>query len=99
VWRVLGQQVLMGRMNVPLPLLTATPVGVNEGPATFAAVWQQHVGPVVYANTHQRGYLAVTARRSEMHAEWWYVDGILARSAGATLRRTLRTLPVPMDSG
>lgn len=25
-WQVLGQQVLMGRMNVPLPLLTGTPV-------------------------------------------------------------------------
>jgi alkaline phosphatase D len=193
LWQVLGQQVLMGRMNVPLPLLTGTPVAVyaaavakaqaglpltpqeqallaqpaipynldawdgyaaaretvlgtaralnrnlvvlagdthnawasnlddlngnpvgvefatasvtspgleevfpDENPQAFAAVWQQLVGPLVYANTHQRGYLAVTATRSEMRAEWWYVDSILTRSASATLGRTLRTLP---DSG
>jgi alkaline phosphatase D len=190
LWQVLGQQVLMGRMNLPLPLLTGTPVAVyaaavakaqaglpltpqeqallaqpaipynldawdgyaaaretvlgtaraynrnlvvlagdthnawasnlddlngnvagvefatasvtspgleqvfpDEDPAAFAATWQQLVGPLVYANTHQRGYLAVTASRSEMRAEWWYVNDILTRSAQATLGRTLRTLP------
>jgi alkaline phosphatase D len=190
LWQVLGQQVLMGRMNVPLPLLTGTPVAVyaaavaraqaglplspaeqallaqpaipynldawdgyaaaretvlgtaraydrnlvvlagdthnawasdladlggnivgvefatssvsspgleevfpGEDPAMFAAIWQQLVGPLVYANTHQRGYLVVTATRAEMRAEWFYVDGILTRGAQATLGRTLRTLP------
>jgi alkaline phosphatase D len=190
LWQVLGQQVLMGRMNVPLPLLTGTPVAVYaaavaraqaglpltpqeqallaqpaipynldawdgyaaaretvlgtaralnrnlvvlagdthnawasnlddfsgnavgvefatasvtspgleevfpaEDPAAFAAIWQQLVGPLVYANTHQRGYLAVTATRTEMRADWWYVNDILTRGAQATLGRTLRTLP------
>jgi alkaline phosphatase D len=65
----------------------------DEDPAAFAAVWQQLFGPLVYANTHQRGHLAVTATRSEMRAEGWYVNDILTRSAQATLGRTLRTLP------
>jgi alkaline phosphatase D len=192
LWQVLGQQVLMGRMNVPLPLLTGTPVSIyaaavaraqaglpltpaeqallaqpaipynldawdgyaaaretvlgtarslgsnlvvlagdthnawasdladlggnavgvefatasvtspgleeifpNEEPVQFAALFQQLVGPLVYANTHQRGYMVVTATRAEMRAEWLYVDTILARTSQATLGRALRTLPGP----
>jgi alkaline phosphatase D len=190
LWQVLGQQVLMGRMNVPLPLLTGTPVAVyatavakaqrglpltpqeqallaqpavpynldawdgyaaaretvlgtaralnrnlvvlagdthnawasnlddlngnpvgvefatasvtspgleevfpDQDPVAFGALFEQLVGPLVYANTYQRGYLAVTATRAEMRADWWYVDSILTRSAQARLGRTLRTLP------
>jgi alkaline phosphatase D len=189
-WQVLGQQVLMGRMNVPLPLLTGTPVAVYaaavgkaqaglpltaaeqallaqpaipynldawdgyaaaretvlgtaraydrnlvvlagdthnawasdladlggnpvgvefatpsvsspgletvfpaENPAAFAAIWQQLVGPLVYANTHQRGYMVVTATPAEMRAEWLFVNDILTRGAQAVSGRMLRTLP------
>lgn len=35
-WQVLGQQVLMGRMNVPLPLLTGTSVSVYAAAAAKA---------------------------------------------------------------
>lgn len=35
-WQVLGQQVLMGRMNVPLPLLLGTPVSVYAAAAAKA---------------------------------------------------------------
>jgi alkaline phosphatase D len=190
LWQVLGQQVLIGRMNVPLPLLTGTPVSVyataaakaqaglpltpqeqallaqpslpynldawdgyaaaretvlgfarqfdrnlvvlsgdthnawandladaaghpigvefatpsvtspgfeqifpEEDPTTFAAALQALIGPLVYADTSRRGYLVVTATRAEMRADWHYVDGILERSAQATLGKTLRTLP------
>ncbi len=36
LWQVLGQQVLMARMNVPLPLLTGTPVSVYAAAAAKA---------------------------------------------------------------
>lgn len=36
LWQVLGQQVLIGRMHVPLPLLTGTPVAVYAAAAAKA---------------------------------------------------------------
>ncbi len=190
LWQVLGQQVLIGRMNVPLPLLTGTPVSVyaaaaakaqagvpltqqeqallaqpalpynldawdgyaaaretvfgfakaldrnlvalsgdthnawandladatgtavgvefatpsvsspgfeaifpDENPLAFASALQQLIGPLVYADTSRRGYLVVSATRSELQAQWWFVDGVATRGGGATLGRTLRTLP------
>lgn len=190
LWQVLGQQVLMGRMNVPLPLLTGTPVSVYaaaaakaqaglpltpqeqallaqpslpynldawdgyaaareavfgaarqfdrnlvvlagdthnawasdladaagravgvefaspsvsspgfeavfpaENPQVFAAALQQLIGPLVYADTSQRGWLEVTATRGEVQAQWWYVDTVATRGGTASLGRSLRTLP------
>lgn len=137
LWQVLGQQVLMGRMNVPQPLLlgqisvsgyaalvaraqrdpaSLTPqeqallagdthnawasdladaqgnaVGVefatpsvsspgfeaiftNDDPRMLAAALQQMIGPLVYAGTSWRGWLTITATRSELQAQWSYVE-------------------------
>ncbi len=190
LWQVLGQQVLMGRMNVPLPLLLGTPVSVyaaaaakaqaglplspqelallsqpslpynldawdgyaaaretvlgfakaldrnlvvlsgdthnawasdladasgqavgvefatpsvtspgfetifpGEQPLAFAGALQQLIGPLVYIDTSRRGYMVVTATRSEMQAQWVYVDTIASPTATASVGRTLRTLP------
>lgn len=189
-WQVLGQQVLMGRMKVPLPLLTGTPVSVYaaaaakaqagapltpqelallaqpsvpynldawdgygaardavfaaarqfernlvvlsgdthnawasdladaageavgveiatpsvsspgfeaifpaEDPRAFAGALQQLIGPLVYADTSRRGWVELTATRSGLRAQWWYVDTVASRGGVVALGRTLQVQP------
>lgn len=48
----------------------------NENPLAVAAGLTQIIGPLKYANTHQRGFMIVTARHDECRAEWRYVDTV-----------------------
>lgn len=65
----------------------------DENPQVLAGALQQLIGPLVYANTHQRGYLLLTATPDEMQAQWRYVDTVFDRRHQAIEGPTLRTLP------
>lgn len=65
----------------------------NENPAQFAGALEQLIDPLVYADTSRRGYLIVTATRSEMRADFRFVSTVSTRGFTATVGRSLRTLP------
>jgi len=48
----------------------------NENPAVVAAGLETLIGPLVYANTGDRGYMVVTATRSECRCDWHYVSTV-----------------------
>lgn len=48
----------------------------SEDPVLVAAGLTQIIGPLEYANTHQRGYMLVTASHAECRAEWVYVSTV-----------------------
>lgn len=148
-WQMLGQQVLIGRMNIPAP--PAIPynldawdgyamaretlfamsraldkylvvlagalqdylgnkVGVefavssvsspgleeyfpSENPALVTAGLESLIGPLVYANTGDRGYMVVTATRSECRCDWHYVNTVKHEEYTLLPGKSLRTLP------
>jgi alkaline phosphatase D len=65
----------------------------NENPLAVAAGLAQLIGPLKYANTHQRGFMVLTARHDECRAEWRYVDTVKQPAYSAVAGATLRTLP------
>ena len=65
----------------------------NEPPLALAGALQQLIGPLVYADTSRRGFLVITATRSELQAQWRYVDTITARHYQVEEGPTLQTLP------
>ncbi|MEW5787326.1 MAG: alkaline phosphatase D family protein [Pseudomonadota bacterium] len=48
----------------------------SEDPILVAAGLSQIIGPLEYANTHQRGYMLLTASHAECRAEWVYVSTV-----------------------
>lgn len=65
----------------------------SEDPVAVAAGLTQIIGPLRYANTHQRGFMIVTATRDECRAEWRYVDTVKQPFYRLIQGPTLRTLP------
>lgn len=64
----------------------------NEPPLALAGALQQLIGPLVYADTSRRGFLVITATRSELQAQWRYVDTITERHYRVEDGPTLQTL-------
>ncbi len=119
-WQVLGQQVLIGRMNIPAQPAIPYNLDAWDGYAmaretlfaisrtldknlvvlagdthnawandlqdyrgnkvgvefAVAAGLESLIGPLVYANTGDRGYMVVTATRSECRCDWHYVSTV-----------------------
>lgn len=65
----------------------------NENPVAVAAGLEQIIGPLVYANTKDRGFMLVTATPDECRAEWRFVSSVKTASYTAFTGRVLRTLP------
>jgi alkaline phosphatase D len=65
----------------------------DEDPVLFARALEQLIGPLVYADTSQRGYLVVTATRDEVRADWRYVSTITSRQYTTGVGKSLRVLP------
>jgi alkaline phosphatase D len=65
----------------------------NESPQVLAGALQQLIGPLVYTDTSRRGYMLITATRSEMQAQWTYVDTVTSHSYQTAPGPTLHTLP------
>jgi alkaline phosphatase D len=65
----------------------------DENPAAFARAIEALVGPLVYADTHRRGFLLVTASAQECRAEWRFVSTVFSRAYHVSTGRVLRTLP------
>ncbi len=65
----------------------------SENPVAVAAGLTQIIGPLKYANTHQRGYMLVTATHEECSAEWRYVSTVKSPAYTVIQGPTLRTLP------
>ncbi len=65
----------------------------NENPAAVAAGLPQIIGPLVWANTRDRGFMLVTATPDECRAEWRFVSTVKAAVYSAHTGRALRTLP------
>lgn len=65
----------------------------NENPLAVAAGLSQIIGPLKYANTHQRGFMLVTATHAECRAEWRYVDTVKSPTYTAFTGKVLMTLP------
>lgn len=64
-----------------------------ENPLAVAAGLTQIIGPLKYANTHQRGFMIVTARHDECSAEWRYVDTVKSLHYSNIQGPILRTRP------
>jgi alkaline phosphatase D len=65
----------------------------NENPLAVAAGLEQIIGPLVYANTHDRGFMLLSATPHECRAEWRYVSSVKQRGYSAWTGKVLRTLP------
>ncbi|OWQ85256.1 alkaline phosphatase [Roseateles aquatilis] len=65
----------------------------KENPQQLAGALTQLIGPLVYADTWRRGYMAVTATATECRCDWVFVNTILSRDYTATVAQSLRTLP------
>lgn len=64
-----------------------------EYPAAVAAGLPQIIGPLVWANTHDRGFMLVTATPDECRAEWRVVSNVKSAVYSAHTGQVLRTLP------
>ena len=65
----------------------------NEDPAKVAVGLEQIIGPLVYAETKNRGFMIVTATPAEARAEWRYVSTVKSRIYTMVPGKTLKTLP------
>jgi len=65
----------------------------NENPAAFAAGLEQLIGPLVYAQTQNRGFMLVTATPTECRADWRFVDTVKSETYTTFNGRALRVLP------
>jgi alkaline phosphatase D len=67
----------------------------NENPAVVAAGLEQLIGPLVYANTKDRGYMAVTLTATEARADWIYTSDVLQKSytVQTAAAKSLKVLP------
>lgn len=64
-----------------------------ENPLGVAAGLTQIIGPLKYANTHQRGFMVVTATHEACTAEWLYVSTVKSLDYQVIQGPALRTLP------
>lgn len=62
-------------------------------PSTLASALEALIDPLRYAETSRRGFMVVTATPAECRADWYFVDTIAARSAAASLDKSLKVLP------
>lgn len=65
----------------------------NEPPLQVAAMMEEVIKPLYYAQTAQRGYMIITADAAEVRCDWRFVDTVLSRHFIAQTERSLRTLP------
>ncbi|WP_295760627.1 alkaline phosphatase D family protein [Undibacterium sp.] len=65
----------------------------KEDPAVLAAGLEQLIGPLVYAETKNRGFMIVTATPAETRAEWRYVSTVKSKTYTMVPGKTLKTLP------
>jgi alkaline phosphatase D len=65
----------------------------TENPQTLARGLEALIGPLVYTDSSQRGYMIVTASAAECRADWRFVDTIYNRTFTAATGKSLRVLP------
>ncbi|MFZ6675778.1 alkaline phosphatase D family protein [Undibacterium sp. Xuan67W] len=65
----------------------------KEDPAKVAGGLEQIIGPLVYAETKNRGFMIVTATPTEARAEWRYVSTVKSKTYTVVPGKTLKTLP------
>lgn len=65
----------------------------NENPQAVAGGLQQIIGPLVYAETANRGFMVVTATPQECRCDWHFVSTVKSASYSAYVAKSLRTLP------
>lgn len=65
----------------------------NENPLVVAAGLEQIIGPLVYAETANRGFMVVTATPAECRCDWHFVSTVKSSSYSAYVGKSLRTLP------
>ncbi len=65
----------------------------KEDPAKVAGGLEQIIGPLVYAETKNRGYMVVTATPTEASAEWRYVSTVKSKTYIPVAGKTLKVLP------
>lgn len=65
----------------------------SENPALVAAGLESLIGPLVYANTGDRGYMVVTATASECRCDWHFVSTVKHEDYTLLAGKSLRTLP------
>ena len=64
-----------------------------EDPKVVAAGLEQIIGPLVYAQTKDRGFMIVTATAAKTSAEFRYVSTIKSKTYTQVAGKTLTTLP------
>lgn len=65
----------------------------NENPMAVAAGLEQIIGPLKYANTHQRGFMVVTASTQQCRCDWHFVSTVKSRTYTSAIGRSLAVLP------
>jgi alkaline phosphatase D len=65
----------------------------KEDPAKVAGGLEQIIGPLVYAETKNRGFMIVTATPLDARAEWRYVSTVKSKTYTMVPGKTLKTLP------
>ena len=65
----------------------------NENPTAVAAGLSQIIGPLVYADTANRGFMVVTATPHECRCDWHFVSSVKTSSYSTWLGQSLKTLP------
>ena len=68
-------------------------VFAKEDPAKVAGGLEQIIGPLVYAETKNRGFMIVTATPTQASAEWRYVSTVKSKTYTMVPGKTLKTLP------
>ena len=65
----------------------------KDDPAKVAGGLEQIIGPLVYAETKNRGFMIVTATPLDARAEWRYVSTVKSKTYTMVPGKTLKTLP------
>lgn len=65
----------------------------NENPLAVAGGLEQIIGPLKYANTHQRGFMVVTANAQQCRCDWHYVSTVKSKTYETSIGRSLAVLP------
>jgi alkaline phosphatase D len=65
----------------------------NENPLAVAGGLAQIIGPLVWANTQNRGYMLVTATANECRADWKFVSTVKSENYTMLPSQSYRTLP------
>ncbi|MFY7864525.1 alkaline phosphatase D family protein [Roseateles sp.] len=65
----------------------------KENPLAVAGGLEQIIGPLKYANTHQRGFMVVTATAQQCRCDWHYVSTVKSKTYETSIGRSLAVLP------